>query len=210
MVKPRKTACIYIEGGTHGADSKHVNIRCTEAFHKLLDRMGFTGRQPKLVAGGGRDSVFRDFRTAHTAAKTDFIAMWIDSEEPLSDIDAAWAHLKNVTTVTKWDRPDGALDEQVLFMTTCMETWIIADRETMREHFRQGFNENQLLAVNAIEGRSRDDVQARLMNATKNCQNAYEKGKRSYAIVGKLNPDALRQLSSFSRVVRILNERLAQ
>lgn len=34
--------------------------------------------------------------------------------------------------------------------------------------------------------------------------------KRSYVIVGKLNPDALRQLSSFSRVARILNERLAQ
>jgi len=210
MVKQRKSACIYIEGGARGADSKHVNIRCTEAFHKLLDRMGFSGRQPKLVAGGGRDTVFRDFRMAHDAAKADFVAMWIDSEEPISDIDAAWDHLENVTTVTKWDRPDGALDDQVLFMTTCMETWILADRETMRENFRQGFNENQLPPISDIEKRSRDDVQARLVIATKNCQNAYEKGKRSYMIVGKLNPDALRQLSSFSRVARILNERLAQ
>ncbi len=210
MVKLRKSACIYIEGGARGADSKHVNIRCIEAFHKLLGRMEFSGRQPKLVASGGRAAVFRDFRSAHKATEADFIAMWIDSEEPISNINAAWAHLENVKTVTKWDRPDGALDEQVLFMTTCMETWILADRETMREHFRQGFNENQLPAMNAIEGRSRDDVQARLVSATKNCQNAYEKGKRSYVIVGKLNPDALRQLSSFSRVARILNKRLAQ
>jgi len=210
MVKPRVSACIYIEGGARGADSKHVNIRCAEAFRKLLDRMRFAGRQPKLVASGGRDAVFSDFRIAHKAAKADFIAMWIDSEEPISDINAAWAHLENVTTVTNWDRPDGALDEQVLFMTTCMETWILADRETIREHFRQGFNENQLPAINAIEGRLRDDVQARLVNATKNCQNAYEKGKRSYAIVGKLNPDVLQQLPSFARVARILNERLPQ
>ena len=35
------SAYIYIEGGARGADSKYLYIRCQEAFHKLLDRMGF-------------------------------------------------------------------------------------------------------------------------------------------------------------------------
>ena len=41
---------IYLEGGATGQDSKEVTIRCQQAFSKLLDKMGFEGRQPKLFA----------------------------------------------------------------------------------------------------------------------------------------------------------------
>ena len=44
------SARIYIEGGAKGHDSKEVKLRCQEAFHKLLDKMGFKGRKPRLKA----------------------------------------------------------------------------------------------------------------------------------------------------------------
>jgi hypothetical protein len=201
-------AIIYLEGGASGPDSKTLTIRCQQAFHQLLDSMGFKGRKPRLKACGGRASVFEDFCTAHRTNRGGYIAMWIDSEEPMADIEAAWEHLAEVTTVAAWQRPKGAEDDQVLFMTTCMESWIVADVPTLRAHYKE-LNEKPLPASNGLEKRDRHDVQSRLETATKNCKNGYSKGKRSFEILEKLQPSTLRQhLPSFARVERILQVKL--
>jgi hypothetical protein len=200
------SAYIYIEGGAKGAGSKFLTIRCQEAFHKLLDRMGFKGRKPRLKACGGRKAVYDDFAIAHLQGKTGYVAMWIDSEEVVADSEATWAHLKSCDG---WDRPDEAEDEQVLFMTTCMETWIVTDRSTLREHFGNELQESALSPLTNMEIRHRHDIQAELNHATRDCSNHFKKGERSFEILGKLNPDVLeRYLPSFVRVTRILNKRL--
>jgi Domain of unknown function (DUF4276) len=119
------SSTIYLEGG---GDSRDLPIRCLKGFRKLLERCGYLGRLPKLVACGGRSAAFDAFKTAlsHTR-KGDFVALWIDSEDPAADAEAAWEHLK-ARKGDGWKRPKRATDEQVLFMTTCMETWIVADR----------------------------------------------------------------------------------
>jgi len=203
------SAIIYIEGGASGSFSRDLCIRCERAFHKLLDRMGFTGRKPRLVACGGRGDVMDSFRTAHNTGSAGYVAMWIDSEEPMTDLEQAWKHLAEVTSVAAWEKPEGAEDDQVLFMTTCMETWIVADRATLREHYKQKLNENPLPHTNGLESKGRHDVQDRLERATNDCQNAYAKGKRSFDVLAKLNPAVLKQhLPSFDRIGRILNEKL--
>ena len=201
-------ACVYIEGGATGANSKYLDISCERAFHKLLERMGVR-RKPRLVACGGRADVFNRFKTALRNRGSSYVAMWIDSEDPMTDIEAAWVHLGSVTTVAVWERPDGAMDDQVLFMTTCMETLIVADRETLRDHYKQKLNENPLPHANDLESRQRHTVQQALETATKACSNAYAKGKRSFEIFQKLNPTVLKQhLPSFARVDRILKSKL--
>ena len=203
------SAYIYIEGGASGPNSKNVTIRCQQAFHTLLERMGFKGRMPRLKACGGRGSVYEDFCRAHKVGSAGYVAMWIDSEEPMADVEKAWKHLAEVTTVAAWEKPGGAKDDQVLFMTTCMETWIVADRTALRAHFKQKLNENPLPHTDGLEARGRHDVQDRLERATKDCQNAYAKGKRSFEILEKLDPAVLKQhLPSFARVDRILREKL--
>lgn len=203
------SAYIYLEGGAKGADSKFVTIRCQEAFHKLLTRMGFEKRKPRLVACGGRDKVYERFVIQNAQKTGSYVAMWIDSEEPLADMEAAWTHLSSVTSVEKWERPDGATDDQVLFMTTCMETWFTADRAALREHFGGELQESALPPLVNMESRGRHDVQKQLSHATRECSNAYAKGEKSYEILGELNPAVLAQhLPSFVRVRRILNQRL--
>jgi len=203
------SAYIYLEGGASGADSKYLNIRCQEAFHKLLDDMGFTGRKPRLVACGGRDGVYDRFVTAHAQNTAGYLAMWIDSEEPITDAAATWEHLQTVTTVSPWPRPAGARDDQVLFMTTCMETLVVADRATLTAHYGSELQESALPPLVNLEGRGRHDIQNSLEHATRNCGNVYAKGKRSFEILGKLTPAALeKHLPSFVRVKQILNEKL--
>ncbi|MGV3659743.1 MAG: DUF4276 family protein [Prosthecobacter sp.] len=201
-------AIIYLEGASRGPDSNELKRRCREAFSKLLERMGFKGRKPRLVACGGRNSVLDDFSIALRTSRGGYVAMWIDSEEPMQDIEAAWKHLAEVTSVDKWEQPAGARDDQVLFMTTCMETWIVADKNTLRSYYGQHLNESALPPTTDLERRSRHDVQDRLVRATQNCKNAFAKGKRSFEVLEEIKSEALADLPSFARVKRILQEKL--
>ena len=197
-------ACIYIEGG---GDSKELRARCREGFRRLLENSGFKGKMPRLVACGSREAAFDDFVTAHADARpTDFIALWIDSEDPMADIESAWDHLK---ARDNWDAPTGSDDEQVLLMVTCMETWIVTARATLESHYGQNFQASRLPPLTGMESRFRASVLDALVHATRNCQNRYAKGKRSFEILGKLDPGELRKhLPSFIRCERILGKRL--
>jgi hypothetical protein len=194
---------IYIEGG---GDSKDLRTQCRKGFRKLLEKCDFAGRMPKLVACGSRNGAFDDFRTAHSRNSGEsYVAMLIDSEEPVADIEATWTHLGNRDN---WQRPANAHDEQVLFMTTCMETWIVADRAVLFEHYGHDLQESALPSLVEIEKRPRVAVQDALIHATRNCTNKYSKGSRSFEVLAKLSPSVLKQnLPSFGRCTRILAER---
>ena len=79
-----------------------------------------------MFPSGGRRSAYEDFEShVATAGSGDFVGLLVDSEDTVADIEKPWVHLRQRD---KWAKPDGATDDQVLFMTTCMETWIAADR----------------------------------------------------------------------------------
>lgn len=81
---------IYIEGG---GDSKELHSRCREGFSRLPESSGFKGRMPQLIACGPRDSAYRDFKTANSSNNADYVAMLVDSEEPVSNPEDTWIHL---------------------------------------------------------------------------------------------------------------------
>ena len=199
------SAAIFIEGSKLGEDSKEMDIRCRKAFHALLDPI-CPKRKPSLHPCGGRGRAYKDFRTAHNQGRATFVALLIDSEDPVKDQSKPWEHLQ---TRDNWERPKGAQDDQVLFMTTCMETWIVADREALRSHFKHKFHENALPPLNDLEQRERHDVLSKLERATRDCSNSFKKGNRSFEILAKLSPAILREhLPSFVRLEKILKEKL--
>lgn len=196
-------AIIFIEGG--GSGSKQLAVRCREGFHKLLEKCN-VGRSPALKAGGSRENTYKLFSIAHSKTAGAYVALLVDSEEPVADIDQPWAHLQQRDG---WTKPENADDDQVLLMTTCMETWIAADRDALQRHYRN-LQVSALPALNDMESRDRHAVQDALARATRNCTKAYQKGKPSFEVLAQLDPAVLRQhLPSFRRVERILRERLA-
>lgn len=197
-------AKIYVEGG---GDSKELHARCREGFRRLIESCGFIGRMPRLVACGDREATYDDFKTAHkTSGVDDYVAMLVDSEDPVADVEATWAHLK---ARDNWDKPAGATDEQALLMTTCMETWIVSDRSAMRRHYGSKFHEGALPPLAGLEDRGRGEIHDALCNATDDCKNGYKKGKRSFEILAQLAPSELRKhLPSFRRFERVLKSKL--
>ena len=199
---------IYLEGGGGKKDSKALKLNCQKAFNTLLEKMGYSGRMPRLVASGSRDDTFSDFKIALKSPKDRYIAMLIDSEDPVRNPEKPWGHLRRRDG---WDRPDRSDDEDILLMMTCMETWIALDREALREYYnkRGKIQESALPPLSGIEGRHRHDVQNGLMQATRNTTQPYAKGKVSFELVGMLNPDVLEEhLVAFQRMKRILDEKL--
>jgi hypothetical protein len=149
-------ATVFIEGGATGPDSKFLTVRCREGFHKLLAKCDLA-RQPALKACGDRGNTYKLFSTAHKHAPAgDYVGLLVDSEDPVANIDQPWAHLK---TRDNWDKPTGADDEQALLMTTCMETWIAADREALSRHYGANLQVNALPALHDMESRDRHAVQ---------------------------------------------------
>ena len=106
-------------------------------------------------------------------------------------------------------QPAGATDDQVLLMTTCMETLVAADHAALADHYGSKLQTSALPPLVQLESRGRHDVQDKLVHATRNCTNAYGKGKRSFEVLAKLTPSTLAQhLPSFVRTRRILDQKL--
>lgn len=197
-------ARIYIEGG---GDAKDLHARCRQAFASLLRKMGFEGRMPRLVACGGRGQTYKDFCTAMSDRRDEaWVAMWVDSEEPMQDNEAAWEHL---SSVDRWIRPTGAAEDDVLLMVTCMETWIVADRQSLSKRYGADLRESALPPLDGLESRSRQEVQDALERATTGHQHAYRKGRRAFTLLAEINPDTVQaHCTSLARCRRILDGRL--
>ena len=204
---------IYVEGG---GDSKELHARCREGFRKLIEKAGFKGRMPGIVACGGRQQAFDMFRTALGKGQGFHPILLVDSEDPVdaqnelsSDSAAAWNHLQSRDG---WTRPHGTNDDQAQMMVTCMETWIMSDRQALRKVFGARLQVSALLPVDDLEQRSRSDVQLALENATHNCghNKAYRKGRRSFQVLAELNPGTLMDLPHFKLLIQALTSHLPE
>jgi hypothetical protein len=78
--------------------------------------------------------------------------------------------------------------------------------KTLKAHYGQHFQEGALPNLHQVENRMR--VRDNLELATRNCNNKYLKGNRTFKILAKLTPEILRQhLPSFVRVSKILRDK---
>ena len=197
---------IFLEGGGNRNSGRS---RCREGFRKLFQKCGFEGRMPTFVPCGGRSDAYDDFKAAHSNASSgDFVGLLVDSEDSVADIEKPWEHVRQ-RTGDNWSRPRGAQDEQLMFMTTSMETWVATDRDALKSHFGSSLNESALPAVQDMEQRDRHAVLNALRNASRDCPGPYAKGAKSFELLGKLNPAVLEQhLPSFKRTRRILGDKL--
>jgi hypothetical protein len=191
---------VYLEGA-----SPELDRTCRENFAKLFARAGIIGL--KFISCGSRNSARGKFENAIKNYPDDHCILMVDSEDPISL--EGWKHVEKRD---KWIRPETATEEQLLFMATCMESWIVCDSEALIQFFDSKFNAKQLPSVVDLENRDRKLVQNALRDATKQCKRKYDpdnKGSLSFELVGILQPSKLEKLSHWNRCTQILREALA-
>ncbi len=207
-----KNIYLYIEGG---GDRAQQQSELRSAFKILLEKAGFKGHMPRILACGGRDQAFHQFKKSFTdRSQADIAILLVDAEDPVASNESSinapvWKHLKERD---KWERPDAAQENQVALMVTSIETWIIADHAALKAYFGPKLKEKHLLPLQNLESRKRKDVLDALEKATEDCgrDRQYRKGAKSFQVLATVNPHTLQQnLPHFKRFIDVLRHHLA-
>ena len=179
---------IYVEGGGNGSESKAA-IR--QGFGQFLEPMRQLAQSYRIrwqvVACGGRNAAFDNFKTALRTHGEAFNVLLVDSEAPVTQ--TPWAHL---LARDGWASPPAG-DEQCHLMTQCVEAWLVADRDALRKFYGVGFNKRALPANINVEAVDKRDLESGLERATRNTSKGrYHKIRHCSELLARLDPTTVR------------------
>ena len=181
------TAKLYIEGGGdgHQGGSTDLTRRFREAWKKFFSSAGL-GRRVSIVRGGGRTQTFSRFVSAISRPTPGTVPiLLVDSEGVVQACHSAWQHLRRQDG---WDRPTDASDNQVFLMVQAMETWLLADRDTLGDFFGPRFRANALRQWPQMEEVPKEEILRVLDQATAQCARPYAKGRVSFDLLSDTRP----------------------
>lgn len=180
---------VYVEGG---GSSDDLRTRCRQAFSALLERAGFRGRMPQIVACGTRRAAFDRFRGALEQGEPALLL--VDSEGPVTGV-SAWTHVRDHD---RWQQPPTATEDDLHLMVECMEAWLLADQAALAGVFGRQLRPNSLPGKRAIEEIPKRDVMRGLANATRDCVMPYDKAAHSFRVLAQVDPARLRAVAPWA------------
>ena len=138
-------------------------------------------RKPRVIRGGGRQHTFDAFRNRavrDTSEETSLLL--VDSEDAVrSDV---WEHL-NIRD--GWVRPTGVDNRHAFLMVQVMETWFLADADTLKRCFGSSFRPNALRAWPQLEQMAKRDIFDVLAQAS---SKRYTK-RKAFELLERISPD---------------------
>ena len=182
---------IYLEGGGKGKESKAALRRGMDAFLDPIKQRARTKRwRWKLVPWGSRQQTFERFRDAVTRTQPDeLVVLLVDAEEAVGN-NTPRAHLK---TRDNWDLAFAA-DDMVHLMVQVMETWIVADPDTLAKWYGSDFRKNELPRTANLETISKASIMRALNQATRSTQKgAYHKIRHASDILQRIDQQQVRE-----------------
>lgn len=190
------TWTVFVEGG---GTSKDLRPRCREGFAQFLGRLNLAVRRPKIVACGTRADAFKRLCIALDGDATESYLLLVDSEAVVSAGVPVWKHVRE-REGDNWPRPVNARDEHLHFMAVCMESWLVADVDSLGKFYGKNFRSNRLPQTAALESVDKETIMSALRSAT--CDTAkgeYSKGKISFAALGAIDVSVVGQRMSFCK-----------
>lgn len=194
---------LYVEGGAKGK----LAGKCREGFSKLIGKACPNRAKPTIVSCGSRENAWDRFQTALKNAKGGIHPiLLVDSEGPVN-AETAWEHLKQQDG---WQKPSNAQSDQAHLMVQCMETWLVADRDNLRNYYKGELNENPLPNATNLEEVDKNTVISALKDATRQCKKGpYSKGRHSFDLLAGADPEKLKKaLPHFQTLCDTLQNRL--
>ena len=198
---------LYVEGG---GDARTSLNECRKGFRIFLEKAGFEGKMPRIVACGGRRQAYEQFCQKVKEAeryKDCFPLLLIDSE---CAVDTKyergameewnpWEFLKK-SEGENWVCPEGASDSQCHFMVQCMESWILCDVQNLMSFYGQGFSPDSLPQNENIEMVDKQTIYSSITNATRNSRTkgSYNKGNHSFKLLETTDPRKVKEKSKWA------------
>jgi len=192
---------LYVEGG---GNSKSLIVECRMGFRAFLEKTGLRGAMPRTVPCGSRNEAYNKFCTTVGQGQKAFLL--VDSELP---VDAShekgqpkdwqpWEHLRRGDG---WTKPKSSSDIDCHLMVQVMESWFLADKETLSAFFGQGFRMSALPSQNAVETVGKEEVFRGLKQASQKCKTKtpYEKGLHAFKILALIDSQKICNASPWAK-----------
>jgi len=179
---------IFIEGGS--AENGKINADFRRAWSKFFQNAGITN-VPKIVISGSKMIVkfSRDRRKDKV--------LLLDSEESIpadrenEKMKVFDKFLFNIKKRSDWCDDENIYDEQIHFMVACMESWFMADMETLQKYYGKFFA-GEHFNWDDVEIIARNKIMDALKKATKNTKKGtYHKTKHAPEILQNLNSNVV-------------------
>lgn len=184
---------IYVEGG---GEQKRTITACRAAFGRYFEKVIPAGLQPRIVVCGSRQKAYEDFVTGLDDPKYDRIFLLVDAEGQVTAGDGGWEHLQKRDN---WAKPRFAQEDSAHLMVQIMESWFMADKDTLKRFYGQNFNANALPARLEIELIPKKDVSTALENATRHTRKGlYHKTQHGFEILAAIDPKKVEIVSPFA------------
>jgi hypothetical protein len=179
---------IYIEGGTKGT----LAAQARQMFTRFLQEKCLNGPRPRVVFSGSRGATYEQFSHGQKEGKN--CMLLVDSEEPTDPkITSPWEQHR-IKHVDGWKKPAGATDDDLHFMTTTMETWLVASDAELAEFFGKGFRSDKLSKATDLEAVPKNLIMIGLEAATANSSKGkYGKGLHSFKALAGMDPEKIRK-----------------
>ena len=200
---------IYIEGGGESKDTKASLRQGFSSFFKELVQVVQSKKiKWNITLCGSRNNAFRDFKNAFATHPDAFVILLVDSEAPVVK-QSPWEHLK---LRDNWDSP-GVDDTHCYLMVQAMEAWLMADIDTLKIFYGQGFKENAIPKNINVETIEKDVLERKLKEATRDTKSKgeYQKIQHASKLLEKWDVDKVRKASSeCDRIFTTLTELMEQ
>lgn len=180
---------LFVEGGGSSRDEQ-AEIR--KSFARLCDKVLGGGSKPRVIACGGRNQAFKDWKIARRSEQNTNCLLLVDSEGPVGDGVGPWDHVR-ARRGDGWDKPDGATEEQLHLMVETMEAWLVADPDALEAHYGQGFRRDALPARKDVEAIPKPQLVGAIERATRDTKTKgrYEK-RHGFTLIGLVDPAKVR------------------
>ena len=169
----------------------------------MLFEKAVPDRHLTVIASGDRHEAFRDFCSALTQHRDDFVILLVDAEGEVKG--NSWQHLSS-REGDGWTRPRDATADQAQLMVQVVEAWFLADHSVLIDYYGEGFLSNSLPDQRNIELIAKQDVFRILKHATRRTQKGqFHKTRHGFDLLELSDPDQIRQASNHAdRLFRIL------
>ena len=182
---------IFIEGGGDGRNTKALIHQGFSSFFGCLVKTARKNKiKWKMTVCGSRNNAFRDFKIALKVNPNAFNVLLVYAEAAVYTTPCQ--HLKQRDN---WDLPN-IDDEHCQLMVQTMEAWLIADLETLKKFYGQGFKENSISKNTEVEKIDKKQLESSLKAATRRTKKGeYHKIQHTFKLLALLEVDKVRQVA---------------
>ncbi|MBI4859228.1 MAG: DUF4276 family protein [Candidatus Riflebacteria bacterium] len=180
---------IYFEGGgdsTAGKASLRQGMR--HFLGELFDAARERSIRCNLVACGSRNDTFDRFKHEAAASPETFCVLLVDSEDAVKT-----GPISHLTRRDSWSFADTD-ENSIHLMVRTMETWIVADQQSLADYYGHHFNAKALPVTDDLETVDKRTIRGGLKRATRKTQKgSYEKIRHASDLLARIDPATVRR-----------------